>query len=995
MASSTDKLSKDNALDILITHVYIRDHKATRCDPLVQTPQGQYVKQKNRKPKPEDHITAYVFGRSATEADGSFCVEVPYAPLCFIRVPDHFARLNANGIDDVLEHLTTCLIGNAYHATPYQGCLKAQVVQRRHAFGYRPEKYYTFMQVTCTNRVVYNALRSKMSSKDTKRASWKKRFYASLFTPGFLSKIQITKPAELADLTQHTTNHWYTSEWFVAHEFLDDTIAFLKSIRLNINGWARVVAGRLFRNPRCGFSNAGNEVVCSTIGSVHGVDLDTISKGTLAHVTKMTFDIECTSPGLTDHPKAHRPHDTVTQISTKTYSILNEAGADRLTFTLGNPAPSATTTYRTFKTETALLAGFATYVKRKDVDIYNSFNGMDFDWDYLHRRACLALFCQTNSLVAAIAKWRVLRSCRRAYKPLYDAHVALTTAFKKTEDREDPVFKTRQADLFTGMANALGRDAAKPPRRIPRQDALKIAVWDIPTLDQLKRVFAAFKPQPSIMPWFYMHRMRCTKVGFDYRPKRSAALGNQLLKTLNDGRTNSDTFLYIKTSYSMDKCRLSDCAEKFLKDDNKDDLKEHYDLHKETMNIKLKNPHSAGNSYYVMYEYIASKRPDLLKVVCEYCAKDVEVTDQLDTKLGISMELTSMMKRYRVILQDLTRRAQQHRFKTNMAFEIMDRFVFNSYDRTAKAPTYEGAAVLEPKPGLHGGKSEWVFCLDFASLYPTLMRERKFCCSTYLLKCDRKRILRLALQGKHPKLMAIPYGRPYQKGRDPVLWIKKLKTKHANAKKRKRVADQDVEAEVERWLSEPTTAFFAVADTQDTILPRFLERMGNDRNAVKAIMKITMAELTALKTFKKAKQHVSWTTLDAHLASLPAQRRALETDDTLNAVEKKQALGNIKAQLKHGPALDLACLDGRISKLAFIHMVLDSEQKAIKIGMNSVYGSLGVKDGTITGLQEIAMSVTYCGRMYIFKTRDFCYDYAADTPGWKDLNLEVVYGVSV
>lgn len=61
--------------------------------------------------------------------------------------------------------------------------------------------------------------------------------------------------------------------------------------------------------------------------------------------------------------------------------------------------------------------------------------------------------------------------------------------------------------------------------------------------------------------------------------------------------------------------------------------------------------------------------------------------------------------------------------------------------------------------------------------------------------------------------------------------------------------------------------------------------------------------------------------------------------------------------------------------------------------MNSVYGSLGVKEGTITGLQEIAMSITYCGRMYIYKTRDFCYEYAATTPGWEDLELEIVYGV--
>lgn len=1005
-AAAATTITKDNPVDILITHVEIMDHKAIRCDRSYQTPHGQYAKSKNREKRPSDQITAYVFGRSRDEEAGSYCIEVPYSPTCYIRVPSQWEK-KPGMISGVLAHLLECMFQDEDQIRQYMGCMKGEFVRRLHAFGYRPEPYYLFLKVDCSNRVVYRRLRSLMGSQDTFRRRSKDHdtFYRQLLSPGFLSRCAITNSDEVRDLldfsvvpkgSSSSSMKWYTREWFVAHEFLDDSIAFLKSINLDINGFVRVTEGTATKRPVRGFSNAGNEIVCTKTSSVQGVDLDTIPKGTLAPVMKMTFDIECTSENIVDHPQINRAKDTVTQIGTKTYPLTDSTRVDRIVFTLGDPALSEKCTYRKFQHETQLLVGFAEYVVEKDIDLYSTFNGMAFDWDYLHRRACLALFAQTSpSFLVAQARWETLHRQYLAYTPLQEKYTALTTEYKKSEQRDTEEFKKKEQAVFRNMAAALGHASVSKNRRIsrqPTQDPYNQAIWTVSSVAELRRLYDHFRTQPSITPWFYMHRMRCQKVTFDIRAKSSAALGNQLLKTPNDGRTNSDLYLYIKTAYKMDKYGLDACADKFFNSGNKseagekkkvakDDLLAHYHRNKDAMNIQLRDPSSTVDAYHIMYEYIASGRPELLRAVCEYCMQDVEVTDKLDVELGVPYELCSMMKRYRVLLQALTRRAQQYRFMTNVAFEIVGKFVFNSYDRTAKAPTYQGAVVLTPKWGLHGAPWEWVFCLDFASLYPTLMREHNLCIRSFILPCDRARVLAMVKAGTHPPILGIPYTQMYTKGRDPIIHITREKVDTVQL---------------------TNVALFAIMKLEDTILPKFLKRMGDDRGAVKKDMKKAAAKQVALKTIEKATKAEDWTTHAEYVQKMKSRKRKVDTELEQGETSSKKK----KAKLKKEQG-ELACILGmledipdakayvfavHIDKLGFVYMVLDSEQKAIKIGMNSVYGSLGVKNGTITGLQEIAMSITYCGRMYIYKTRDFCYDYAATTPGWEDLDLEVVYG---
>ena len=80
--------TNNSIYDLFVTHVEIRDCKASRCNLDTQTPEQQYIQDRDRSPLPSDQITAYIFGRSVHADEGSYCVEIPYAPSCYMRVPE-------------------------------------------------------------------------------------------------------------------------------------------------------------------------------------------------------------------------------------------------------------------------------------------------------------------------------------------------------------------------------------------------------------------------------------------------------------------------------------------------------------------------------------------------------------------------------------------------------------------------------------------------------------------------------------------------------------------------------------------------------------------------------------------------------------------------------------------------------------------------------------------------------------------------------------------
>jgi len=103
-----------------------------------------------------------------------------------------------------------------------------------------------------------------------------------------------------------------------------------------------------------------------------------------------------------------------------------------------------------------------------------------------------------------------------------------------------------------------------------------------------------------------------------------------------------------------------------------------------------------------------------------YCLKDCWLVTALLERLCKITNAVQMSVVSGVFLQDVLDRGGQLRVLTSMYYELGDTQVRLPNDIPRDAGTYQGATVLDPIPGLY---EDAISVVDFASLYPSIMRE--------------------------------------------------------------------------------------------------------------------------------------------------------------------------------------------------------------------------------------------------------------------------------
>src|SRR6056300_1660440 len=122
--------------------------------------------------------------------------------------------------------------------------------------------------------------------------------------------------------------------------------------------------------------------------------------------------------------------------------------------------------------------------------------------------------------------------------------------------------------------------------------------------------------------------------------------------------------------------------------------------------------------------------------VSEYCIKDTILPIQIMDKLKTIPNLIEMAKATWVPLSFLTERGQQIKVFSLMVKTATDHkycipTIYSKRDQNdeEEQEKFQGATVLEPKKGAY---YEPIVALDFASLYPSIMRAHNLCYSTYV-----------------------------------------------------------------------------------------------------------------------------------------------------------------------------------------------------------------------------------------------------------------------
>ncbi len=225
---------------------------------------------------------------------------------------------------------------------------------------------------------------------------------------------------------------------------------------------------------------------------------------------------------------------------------------------------------------------------------------------------------------------------------------------------------------------------------------------------------------------------------------KSGAYGYNIINILQmEGRISIDMLPIVKRDYRLDKYSLDFVSKTFL-GRTKHDVKpvdmfkayEHQTYVYEQMrrfiqektgqylpNWKLLEEVKKYDNDILLKRYELAKN-EITRIV-RYCIQDSDLVVDLFEKLNVWLGLNALSSVVGVPIIQLFTRGQQIRclsqvydkcYKKNI---VMDR-------RVKDKVFYNGGFVFEPKPGLYDG----VVCLDFASLYPSIMRAYNICFTT-------------------------------------------------------------------------------------------------------------------------------------------------------------------------------------------------------------------------------------------------------------------------
>jgi DNA polymerase delta subunit 1 len=220
------------------------------------------------------------------------------------------------------------------------------------------------------------------------------------------------------------------------------------------------------------------------------------------------------------------------------------------------------------------------------------------------------------------------------------------------------------------------------------------------------------------------------------------------------GRINFDVLTYIQRSENLESYKLDDVAAKFLN--------------------QKKNPVSVQQ----IFDSYKDGSPDKIKTIAEYCLQDTILPQRLVDKLDILPNQLEMAKVTYVPFKYLLERGQQIKVFSQIAritsekgylipvlkekmcgvkyesegtmktckerarfgYEIKgseeggimeERCEAHKTVEMVSVPKFKGATVLEPLRG--GYLVEPITTLDFASLYPSIMRAHNMCYSTFVM----------------------------------------------------------------------------------------------------------------------------------------------------------------------------------------------------------------------------------------------------------------------
>lgn len=201
--------------------------------------------------------------------------------------------------------------------------------------------------------------------------------------------------------------------------------------------------------------------------------------------------------------------------------------------------------------------------------------------------------------------------------------------------------------------------------------------------------------------FFYLSRVIRYRCVMEEKQFSSKAHGSSTTKQFHiPGRIDIDLYTYMLRNYKLKSYQLGSVSRHFLKNDKVD--------------LKISD----------MFKNFRSGDPKKLAQNVEYCIRDTELPILLFENQKIFESIIEMSRVTYVFLQDLFQRGQM--FKVVSLLYVIGRahnFILTRPPKSDHVDGYKGATVLDMRPGFY----EMLAVLDFAALYPSIMKENNLC----------------------------------------------------------------------------------------------------------------------------------------------------------------------------------------------------------------------------------------------------------------------------
>ena len=468
----------------------------------------------------------------------------------------------------------------------------------------------------------------------------------------------------------------------------------------------------------------------------------------------------------------------------------------------------------------------------------------------------------------------------------------------------------------------------------------------------------------KMLDWPHMGRLLYKNPVMITKKWSSNAYGyNKIYNLKLEGRITLDLLPIIKRDYKLDKYTLDFVSNYFLKK-GKHDVKpvEMFEIYEE-----LSKAESEYKKYPKVIKSIINfqKAKTKMTKVAAYCVQDSCLCVDLFEKLNIWIDRIELSSILGVTITELSTRGQQIRTLSQIYNIASSEYVLDKREKIKTS--FEGGFVYNPIPGIYDN----IICLDFSSLYPSIIMAYNICFTTLIspdlenkIKDSDCNIAEVAIStststsDESVETEGPIEGYEYKEEEKTVDVSKLVNTKYRFIKK----------------------------EFRDGIIPRLVRNLVNERKSVKEKIKNIQRKIDKLNSLKQyinslkeIKHDIPQTTKE----TIEETKLDIQQKNTFDLIKSKIIELDLQNIIKEESISSINdFINSKFAELDLQNTILDKRQNALKVSANSTFGFLGAQSGSMP-LIEGAASITSLGRKLINQVNDYIkYKY----------NGTIVYG---